>query len=170
MNNLKLVSSRDEENKLDKSIIFIDGKTHSFVLETCDIKEYIEVAISDLLMFLLEDVDEEALIGGGTQGNEYMISYSDDEFENILFNSKKLNKLKSFRSLKMYMMSEHYKTENINDIRKFLKFYNAVADEAEKNGHSIFHKNLYIKIVEIPKELKLVLKSREEIEDLRRNR
>lgn len=70
----------------------------------------------------------------------------------------------------MYMMSEHYKTENINDIRKFLKFYNAVADEAEKNGHSIFHKNLYIKIVEIPKELKLVLKSREEIEDLRRNR
>lgn len=169
MNNLKLISGRDEENKLDKSIIFIEGKTHSFVLETCDIKKYIEVAISDLLMFLLEDVDKDALIRG-TQVNEYMISYSDDEFENILFNSKKLNKLKSFKNLKMYMMSEHYKTENINDIRKFLKFYNAVADEAEKNGYFIYSKDLYIKIVEIPKELKLVFKSREELEALRRNR
>lgn len=169
MNNLKLISSRNEENKLDKSIIFIEGNTHRFVLETCDIKEYIEVAISDLLMFLLEDVDNEALIGG-TQVNKYMYSYSDDEFENILFNSKKLNKLKSFKNLKMYMMSEHYKMENINDIRKFLKFYNAVADEADKNGHFIYSKDLYIKIVEIPKELKLVMKSREELEALRRNR
>lgn len=139
---------------------------------TLNIKEYIEVAISDLLMFLLEDIEDESAIIEATQGTqekEFIIADS-DEFENILFNSKKLNELKSFKSLKTYMMSAYYKMENINDIKKFLKFYNAVTDEAVKKGYYVFHKDLYVKLIEIPKELNIVLRPREELEAIRKGR
>lgn len=170
MNNLKLTTSYNEENKMNGYIIFIQAYTQKYRFMTLNIKEYIEVAISDLLMFLLEDIDEAALTRKNTLENEAMITYSDDEFENILFNSKRLNELTSFESLKTYLTTSFCKNETVEDIKRFLIFYNAVADKAVKKGYYVHYRDLYIKLIELPKELDIVMRPREELEALRKEK